>query len=187
MRLSRRRTLQTAWATALVLGPGSPVLAQPTPACGDGQPTRDDIEGPYFKANSPLRADLTEPGIGGERLTVMGRVLSRTCKPLKGVLLDFWQADANGEYDNEGFRLRGHQLTDDMGVYRLETILPGLYPGRARHIHVKAVLPSKLVLTTQLYFPREAMNARDRLFKPELVMMRDAAGKTCTFDFVLNA
>ena len=29
-----------------------------------------------------------------------------------GALLDFWQADAKGHYDNSGFRLRGHQFAD---------------------------------------------------------------------------
>src|SRR5204862_188663 len=84
------------------------------------------------------------------------------------------------EHDNAGFRLRGHQLTDAEGRYRLETILPGVYPGRTRHIHVKAQAPSRPALTTQLYFPGEAGNARDGIFDPELLVAFAEAGDVAT-------
>ncbi len=57
--------------------------------------------------------------------------------PLANALLDFWQCDDAGVYDTRGFKLRGNQFTDAEGRYRLDTIVPGLYPGRTRHIHVK--------------------------------------------------
>jgi protocatechuate 3,4-dioxygenase beta subunit len=103
--------------------------------------------------------------------------------------VDFWQADDRGEYDNAGYRLRGHQFTDDAGRYRLETIVPGHYPGRTRHLHVRVQAPNGPVLTTQLYFPDEPANQRDGIFTPELVMkVRDVdAGKLATFDFVLQS
>ena len=85
-------------------------------------------------------------------------------------LVDFWQADDRGQYDNTGYRLRGHQFTDDTGHYRLETIVPGLYSGRTRHIHVKVQAPNQPVLTTQLYFHGEPANQRDFIFNPDLVM-----------------
>jgi len=59
-----------------------------------------------------------------------------------GALLDFWQADAAGDYDNTGFRLRGHQFSGADGRFRLATVVPGLYPGRTRHIHVKVQRPA---------------------------------------------
>jgi protocatechuate 3,4-dioxygenase beta subunit len=46
-------------------------------------------------------------------------VLSLECKPVANALLDFWQADEFGEYDNKGFRYRGHQVTDAQGYWRL--------------------------------------------------------------------
>jgi protocatechuate 3,4-dioxygenase beta subunit len=86
--------------------------------------------------------------------------------------------------------LRGHQFTDDTGRYELETILPGLYTGRTRHIHVKVQAPNQPVLTTQLYFPNEPANARDGIYRPELVMSvtdnPDGNGLLGTFDYVLN-
>src|SRR5262249_59582752 len=56
--------------------------------------------------------------------------LGRDCRPLAGALLDFWQADDDGSYDNQGFRLRGHQFTDAQGRYLLSTIVPAAYAGR---------------------------------------------------------
>ncbi|MGH3322486.1 MAG: hypothetical protein ACRDN9_20380, partial [Streptosporangiaceae bacterium] len=47
------------------------------------------------------------------------------------------------------------------------TIVPGLYPGRTRHVHVKAQAPYEPILTTQLYFPGEPRNRTDPLFNPE--------------------
>ena len=93
-----------------------------------------------------------------------------------------------GEYDNSGFHLRGHQFSDDAGRYRLETIVPAIYPGRTRHIHVKVQAPGSPLLTTQVYFPGVAENQHDFLFRRELLMaLRDGAGTEAgRFDFVLK-
>jgi protocatechuate 3,4-dioxygenase beta subunit len=160
-----------------------------TPECDDGDdPTPPQMEGPYFKPNSPRRTSLWQPGAPGTRLTVTGHVFGLACLPLSGVLLDFWQADVNGAYDNVGFRFRGHQFTDARGAFTLTTIVPGLYPGRTRHLHVKAQAPGRPVLTTQLYFPGEPRNNTDALFDARLLMtVRDSGGaKEAAFDFVLN-
>ncbi|MEU5844977.1 dioxygenase [Saccharopolyspora shandongensis] len=161
----------------------------PTPMCDDGDgPTHEQMEGPYFKPNSPERADLREPGMPGTPLVVSGFVYGISCKPLANVLLDFWQADNAGVYDNTGYTLRGHQFTDAEGRFRLDTIVAGLYPGRTRHIHVKAQAPNQPILTTQLYFPGEPGNNWDQIFDPALLMaVQDGPeGKIATFDFVLN-
>jgi len=177
------------WASDMT-GQASGVLQQTTPSCGDdGGLSPAQTEGPYFKASSPLRASLLETGVTGVKLVLSGRVLSRDCKPVAGALLDFWHADAGGAYDNAGFRLRGHQFTDANGNYRLETIVPGLYPGRTRHIHVKAQAPGQPALTTQLYFPDEPGNRTDGIFNSALTVRAGEAseGKTASFSFVLNA
>jgi protocatechuate 3,4-dioxygenase beta subunit len=193
---SRRNFLKVSAGVpaAAALGQVPEVLAQsqplgPTPACpDDAQPTPRQTEGPFFKPDSPQRSSLLEPGIAGTKIVVSGLVLSTDCKPVARALVDFWQADDRGEYDNVGQRLRGHQFTDDQGRYRLETVVPGLYPGRTRHFHVKVQAPNRPVLTTQLYFPAEPQNQRDFIFNPQLVMKtQDAAdGKLAAFDFVLD-
>jgi protocatechuate 3,4-dioxygenase beta subunit len=161
----------------------------PTPACTDPDDvTPRQTEGPYYKRSSPERTSLLEPGLTGTHLVLTGYVLSRRCQPIARALLDFWQADDQGHYDNQGYRCRGHQFTDEAGRYRLETIVPGLYPGRTRHIHVKAQAPNRPILTTQLYFPGEPRNARDGIFNPALlVAIHDTAdGKAAQFTFILD-
>jgi protocatechuate 3,4-dioxygenase beta subunit len=193
---SRREFLKVA-AGLSALAAGSPAVdaaaqaqpLRPTPSCpGSAAPTARQTEGPYFKPDSPLRASLLEPGIVGTQIVVAGTVLSTTCQPIARALIDVWHADDRGGYDNTGFRLRGHQFTDDQGRYRLETIVPGVYVGRTRHFHVKVQPPNRSVLTTQLYFPGEAVNARDPIFSPELVMRvtETMTGKAGTFDFVVD-
>ena len=114
-------------------------------------------------------------------------MLATDCTPLANALLDFWQTNDAGEYDNVGFNFRGHQFTDAEGRYELETIVPGVYPGRTRHIHARVQGPETSLLTTQLYFPDEPANARDGIFNPALVVGVAAAeeGQTAAFDFVL--
>ncbi len=171
----------------------SPGKAEPpiaaTPECGDDDdPTPSQTAGPFFTARSPQRTSLLEPGVVGERLSLTGRVYSTDCRPIPGALLDFWQADAQGEYDNEGYKLRGHQMADDQGRYSLETIVPGLYGGRTRHIHVRVQAPRGRILTTQLYFPEEPRNRRDGIYRSDLLMALGDSdeGKQGRFNFVLD-
>jgi protocatechuate 3,4-dioxygenase beta subunit len=157
-------------------------------ACNGFQPTPAQTEGPYFKAGSPLRRSLVQPGMPGTRLSLSGFVLTRSCKPVRKARLDFWQADANGAYDNTGYRLRGHLFTDAKGRYRLETVLPGLYSGRTRHIHVKVRAPRRPPLTTQLYFPNTSQNNQDGIYDRRLVVRMRSVGerRVARFDFVLR-
>lgn len=160
----------------------------PTPACGDDDDddlTLAQTEGPYYTPNTPQRTSFLEPGITGMPLLVTGYVLSTNCTPIPEALVDFWHCDSAGVYDNIGYKLRGHQFTDSAGSYRLETILPGIYPGRTRHIHVKVQAPNQPVLTTQLYFPNEPGNATDRIYRPQLEVMYHGTGEAA-FNFVLN-
>ncbi|MBM7770144.1 protocatechuate 3,4-dioxygenase beta subunit [Actinokineospora baliensis] len=164
-------------------------LLELTPDCSDGDaPTIAQTEGPYFKPGSPQRTSLIEPGYPGTPLTVTGYVFGRNCQPLANVLLDFWQADNGGNYDNTTYRFRGHQYTDATGKYTLTTIVPGLYPGRTRHIHMKVQNPGGRILTTQTYFPGEPRNNTDTIYDPRLLMnVRTVGnGKEASFDFVLN-
>ncbi len=160
----------------------------PTPACHDGDDaTLAQTEGPYFKPSSPERIELIEAGMAGQPIELAGFVLSRSCKPIGGALLDFWQADAKGQYDNSAFRLRGHQFTDAEGRYRLKTVVPGNYDGRTRHIHVKVQPRGGSVLTTQLYFPGEEKNRSDGLFRKALLVRtaKNEGWLAGRFDFVL--
>lgn len=157
-----------------------PLAVQGQPQCG--APTPGDIEGPFYKAGAPVRANLVETGSKGERMVLTGTVRSADCKPVANASLDFWQADEKGEYDNAGYRYRGIVTTDSLGRYRLQTILPPPYGGRPRHIHVKVQRLGGPALTTQLYFPGEARDAPRALV---VKMERRADGRSASFDFVL--
>jgi len=84
--------------------------------------------------------------------------------------LDFWPADANGTYANRGYPLRGHQFTDANGRYQLTTVVPGLYPGRTEHIHVKVQAPNGKLITSQLFFPGVSQNEGDNIFQQSLLL-----------------
>ena len=193
--LTRRRLLALGLAipplAALAgtdLFAGELLAATPTIA-DDDDPTPAQTEGPYFTPNSPLRRSIVPAGAAGVRLTLTGRVLTTAGKPVARALIDFWQADAGGVYDNSGYRFRGHQLTDAKGRYALTTVVPGLYPGRTKHIHVKVQPRGGSILTTQLYFPGVPRNRSDRIFQSAL-LVRDwrkvGARRAARFDFVLG-
>ncbi len=187
---NRRKLLIGGAAVATVLS--TPIQAQqlaPTPECRDGdEPTLRQTEGPFFKSRSPERFDLREPKPRGTPIEISGRVLTRACKPVSRAVVDLWHADGAGDYDNKGFRYRGHVFTDADGRYRFLTIVPAVYPGRTRHFHLKVQGGGGPLLTTQLYFPDEPQNSRDSLFNRALLMRVAEAdsGRTGQFDFVLN-
>lgn len=174
--------------TAAAPDAGTATTLAATPECADDDDvTPAQTEGPFFTSNSPERTNIRADA-SGTKLLLTGTVVTTDCKPVGKALVDFWQADAAGTYDNSGFGFRGHQFTDAQGRYQLEAVVPGLYPGRTRHVHVKVQAPGGRILTTQLYFPGEARNASDGIYRKECeVAMSDAAdGKKATFTFVLN-
>ena len=193
--LTRRRLLALGLAIPpLAALAGTDLLAgellAATPAIADDDdPTPAQTEGPYFTPNSPLRRSIVPAGAAGVRLTLTGRVLTTAGKPVARALIDFWQADAGGAYDNSGYRFRGHQLTDAKGRYALTTVVPGLYPGRTKHIHVKVQPRGGSILTTQLYFPGVARNRSDSIFQSALLVRnwrKVGARRAARFDFVLG-
>lgn len=148
--------------------------AGPTPtaealAC-DGQPTPAQTEGPYYTPNTPERANLRAEGVPGRPMLLTGRVFDADCQPIASAKVDFWQTDGDGNYDNVGYTMRGHQFTDDEGGYRLETVVPAEYPGRTPHIHVKVFAPGGAeLLTSQIYLPGISDQVRDSIYDPALL------------------
>jgi protocatechuate 3,4-dioxygenase beta subunit len=199
--ITRRRLLELGLALpplaalaggGLVDGAGAAVPLAPTPAIADADdddPTPALTEGPYFTPNSPRRRSIVPAGARGTRLTLSGRVLTTSGRPVARALVDFWQCDSRGAYDNSGYRFRGHQLTDAVGRYTLFSVVPGIYPGRTRHIHVKVQAPRRPVLTTQLFFPGVAGNRSDGIYDPECLINRWRlvdGRRLGRFDFVLD-
>lgn len=192
--LLTRRHLTTrlsafGFASLTLPGLGQAQELPATPSCeAPASRTQRQTEGPYFTPSSPLKRDLRGDG-PGETLVLSGFVLTRQCQPVAGALVDLWHADPQGQYDNAGYRFRGHQFSDAQGRYQFITRIPGVYPGRTRHFHVKVLSTNRPSLTTQLYFPGDQVaNRRDRIFHDSLLMRMTAAegGQIGRFDFVLD-
>lgn len=154
--------------------------------------TADNILGPFYKEGAPFRSDLT----GGVRvskvLEVRGRVVGCDCEtPLADAIVDIWQADESGAYDNTGYLLRGRMQTDQDGQYLYSSVLPGAYLNgsqyRPKHIHYKVSHPRASGLITQLYFQGDPYIPQDPYVKDALVMplSEDSGIYRVTFDVVL--
>lgn len=153
------------------------------------KPISDITEGPYYKSGSPERKNIREGYNSGEPLTLKGTVMDENCNPIAGAWIDFWQANEKGDYDNNGFTLRGHQFTDTAGKYELQTIIPGEYTGRTLHIHVRLrAYEGGPVTTTQLFVPNRDRNQTDPLFDESLLIdIKDGTnGKEGTYNFVIK-
>ena len=149
--------------------------------------TLTELSGPAFGESTvdPGDADLTRQHAGaplGERIVVSGRVLGSDGKPLRGQLIEIWQANAAGRYHHEvddhdapldpNFTGAGRCLTDDEGRYRFVTVKPGAYPWknhpnawRPNHIHFSVfgrAVTERLV--TQMYFPGDPLFPFDPIF-----------------------
>ncbi|WP_299932260.1 protocatechuate 3,4-dioxygenase subunit alpha [uncultured Pelagimonas sp.] len=124
-----------------------------------------------------LGKDIAGPKAAGERITVQGIVIDGTGSPIKDVLLEAWQANADGVYAHpesdgeveDGFRGFGRVITEfETGEWSFDTVKPGPVPGRngttqAPHINLWVVARGiNLGLNTRLYFDDEAeANAAD--------------------------
>jgi len=155
------------------------------------RPTAEQIEGPFYLASSPERANLDVEGDEGEPLTLSGRCFVGDCDtPLAGARIEFWHADPGGGYDNGSAdgRYRGHVLTDADGAWSLKTLMPGLYKNggafRPAHIHVKIFDGDTERLTTQLYFAGDPWLECDPFANTSLVIELDSSGQG-VFDFLV--
>ncbi|HYF04012.1 MAG TPA: T9SS type A sorting domain-containing protein [Patescibacteria group bacterium] len=115
--------------------------------------------GPFYKANPPLIVGnkITRDGEPGTPLFISGVVRNLDCSGvIPNTKIDIWHANDAGQYDNEGYNLRGVTYSNAQGFYQFETILPGKYLNgsqyRPRHIHFKITPPGFPEFVTQLYF-----------------------------------
>ncbi|MGY2894247.1 protocatechuate 3,4-dioxygenase subunit beta [Deinococcus sp. UYEF24] len=119
----------------------------------------------------------------GERITVQGRLLDSAGRPIRGALIETWQANAAGRYVHKkdqhqapldpNFTGTARLLTDEYGEYRLTTIRPGAYPWgnhpnawRPAHIHFSVFgrnFHQRLV--SQMYFPGDPLLAYDPIYQ----------------------
>lgn len=123
----------------------------------------EQTAGPFPLDEQFNRRDITE-GVPGQPMRLGFRVVDAACEPLPASSVEIWHCDATGDYsafvDGGGGKdeavgttfLRGTQSADEDGIVEFLTIVPGWYPGRAVHIHLRARVEGGLVLTSQVYF-----------------------------------
>ena len=157
---------------------------------------RAERTGPAFGHDrvSETDADLTRQHPGqplGERIIVHGRVVDSDRRPVRGSLIEVWQANAAGRYAHPeddhpapldpNFSGLGRALTDRDGMFRFVTIKPAAYPWRNHpnawrpaHIHFSLFgdeFPQRLV--TQMYFPGDPLFGQDPIFNAVPAEARD--------------
>lgn len=168
--------------------------------------TETNILGPYHRQNAPFRGKITPPLEPGNVLLIRGRVWAQdTRRTLPNVVLDIWQANAQGRYDNDDpqappaanlFVHRARLMTDEAGYYEYETIHPGPYQigpraWRPAHIHYWVRHTNYRPLITQLYFRGDLHQREDQFIRPSLIIdlrevrVGQGAYKVGAFDIVL--
>ncbi|MFC5418914.1 protocatechuate 3,4-dioxygenase subunit alpha [Bosea eneae] len=153
--------------------------------------------------------EIAGPDVPGERIRIEGLVYDGTGAPVKDILLEAWQADANGIYPNPedprhgevapGFRGWGRIITDfDSGLWSFETIKPGPVPGRNKRImapHINLWLVSRGInigLNTRMYFEDEdnaadpVLNLVEQESRRQTLIARRTAPGTYRFDIRLQ-
>lgn len=187
--LTNQAALDLADNETTTLDPSENMNRQASVDC-PSELTKQQTEGPYYKPGSPEMTDLTTSDIAGKRITIQGYVFDEHCQRVAGAWLDVWQADGKGVYDTVGYKLRGHQFTDAEGKYSITTVIPGEYPGRTPHIHIKLrATDDSPIVTSQLYFPTSARNQADWIFDPTLLVTLDEmeGKKIAYFNFKLES
>jgi protocatechuate 3,4-dioxygenase beta subunit len=89
--------------------------------------------------------------------------------PVRGAVLDIWQANGDGDYDEDGYHLRGQIAVADDGGYSFRTVLPegyqipakgpttqllerlGQHNWRPAHIHLRVHVGEQTPLQTQFF------------------------------------
>ncbi|PZR94882.1 MAG: protocatechuate 3,4-dioxygenase subunit alpha [Stutzerimonas stutzeri] len=153
--------------------------------------------------------EIAGPDVPGERIRIEGLVYDGTGAPVKDILLEAWQADANGIYPHPedprhgevapGFRGWGRIITDfDSGLWSFETIKPGPVPGRNKRImapHINLWLVSRGInigLNTRMYFEDEdnaadpVLNLVEQESRRQTLIARRTAPGTYRFDIRLQ-
>src|SRR5262245_12648715 len=140
--------------------------------------TPEQTEGPYYPITLPLDTDndllvinnYITPAIGTIAY-LSGKVMDSNGTAIRDAHVEIWHADNGGAYihpSSQGYATRdqnfqgfGRFITGSTGDYLFRTIVPGLYTGRTRHIHMKVKVSGRQDLTTQVYFDGEPQNSTD--------------------------
>jgi protocatechuate 3,4-dioxygenase beta subunit len=159
-------------------------LPAESPCTGEIEVTPRRSDGGHYRAGAPQKDTLREPGVEGTPLVISGYVLFPDCRTVPDAVLDVWQADAEGHFDDTGWRLRGVLRADDAGRYHIETIVPGSVDGEPPTVFIKAAEEiGGRIVTTQIY-----LAAPEAAPRPELATEPTGTedGLEARFDLVIE-
>ncbi len=106
-------------------------------------PTDEDMLGPFYKPNAPVRVSV------GKGYILYGVIRSsKNCGPVAGAVIELWLAGPDGDYDDAH---RATVIADASGAYRFESNVPPTYFGRPPHIHLRISAKGFQTLVTQHY------------------------------------
>jgi protocatechuate 3,4-dioxygenase alpha subunit len=150
-------------------------------------PTAEMTLGPFFPREFAEGANDLAKDATGEVIEITGRVVELDGRPLDNLVLEIWQADGEGRYDNPGFFGWGRAATDAQGVFSFRTIKPGRSGGRAPHINF-LLLYSGLMrqLQTVMFFDRTADPVLAGVGEGEKLIAKKAAPNRYRFDMRLR-
>jgi hydroxyquinol 1,2-dioxygenase len=155
----------------------------------DGAVTESTVLGPFYREGAeemPNGASISKDG-RGEPAVVTGRVVTPEGTPIVGALLDVWETNENGMYEQQDadqpeMNLRGKFRTDADGQFCFVGIKPVPYPipddgpvgellratarhpYRAAHIHLIVSAPGFRPVTTHLFVKGDPYLASDAVF-----------------------
>lgn len=166
--MDRRKFLATTGLAAISVSVFGSVVKTSSGAFKSDCETTDDILGPYYRPDAPIRNDLTYEGLKGSVILLQGKVYSEDCvTPVSNALVEIWHADTSGKYDNSSKKMqqRARLYTAEDGSYTFKTILPGKYMNgsqyRPSHIHYRISEDDHQELISQIYFQGDQHNAID--------------------------
>ena len=199
--MNRKNFIATSLFTAVSLSTFGRIVKNDNGTFTGDCETTNDILGPFYRANAPMRSDLMMKGLVGNKITIQGRILKSDCTtPIPNALVEIWHCDTQGNYDNDSnkFLHRAAWKTNAQGDYSFVTILPGKYLNgdlyRPAHIHYRVSALNHKELISQLYFKGDPYIEKDPWASQEKAIHRilpilptEITGElTVLFDVVLG-
>ncbi len=177
--MNRKKFLITSTLTAIGLSSFGKVRKLSDGTFDSDCETTNDILGPFYRSDAPIRSDLTYEGLKGTRIELKGKVYQSDCvTPLKSAMVEIWHCDTNGVYDNESkaYHQRARWITSEDGQYSFKTILPGKYLNgqlfRPAHIHYRVTAANCKELISQIYFKGDPHIEKDPWASKEKAKLR---------------
>lgn len=166
--MNRRKFIISSSITAVSLATAGFIIKKTDGSFAGDCETTNDILGPKYRPNAPVRSDLSFPGMNGTRLIIKGKIFTQDCKTvLPGTMIELWHCDINGNYDDdsEKYLYRAKWITGINGDYSFRTIVPGSYLNgslyRPAHYHFRVTAKGHKELISQVYFKDDPHIARD--------------------------